>query len=159
MAFAKDTYTGDGSQTTYSVTFSYITKSHVVVTVDGTEKTQDTDYTFPTSSSIQFTTAPASGEAIVITRKSNRASRLVDYQDGSTITENILDQDSNQMFFMAQEAIDITEDTIRVDDDDKYDAQSKVIKNVADPVNDNDAVNKSFISTNITNITTVAGIS
>jgi hypothetical protein len=38
-------------------------------------------------------------------------------------------------------------------------SQNKIIKNVADPVNNTDAVNKQFISTNLPNITTVAGIS
>jgi hypothetical protein len=159
MAYAINFYTGNGAQTTYSVTFPYISQSDVEVKVNNVTKTLGTDYTFATSSTITFTTAPANGLVIKFTRTSNRAARLVDYQDGSTITEAILDQDSNQMFYMAQEAIDITENTIALDNDDKYDADNKVIKNLANPVNDTDAVNKQFISTNLPNITTVAGIS
>jgi hypothetical protein len=159
MAYAIDFYTGNGSTTTYSLTFPYISQSDVEVKVNNVTKTLGTDYTFATSSTITFTTAPANGLVIKFTRTSNRAARLVDYQDGSTITEAILDQDSNQMFYMAQEAIDITENTIALDNDDKYDADNKVIKNLANPVNDTDAVNKQFISTNLPNITTVAGIS
>ena len=159
MAYAIDFYTGNGSTTTYSLTFPYISQSDVEVKVNNVTKTLGTDYTFPTSSTINFTTAPANGLVIKFTRTSNRAARLVDYQDGSTITEAILDQDSNQMFYMAQEAIDITENTIALDNDDKYDADNKVIKNLASPVADTDAVNKAFISTNLPNINTVAGIS
>jgi hypothetical protein len=159
MAYAINFYTGNGAQTTYSVTFPYISQSDVEVKVNNVTKTLGTDYTFATSSTITFTTAPANGLVIKFTRTSNRAARLVDYQDGSTITEAILDQDSNQMFYMAQEAIDITENTIALDNDDKYDADNKVIKNLASPVADTDAVNKAFISTNLPNITTVAGIS
>jgi hypothetical protein len=142
MAYAIDFYTGNGSTTTYSLTFPYISQSDVEVKVNNVTKTLGTDYTFATSSTITFTTAPANGLVIKFTRTSNRAARLVDYQDGSTITEAILDQDSNQMFYMAQEAIDITENTIALDNDDKYDADNKVIKNLANPVNDTDAVNK-----------------
>ena len=159
MAYAINFYTGNGAQTTYSVTFPYISQSDVEVKVNNVTKTLGTDYTFATSSTITFTTAPANGLVIKFTRTSNRATRLVDYQDGSTITEAILDQDSNQMFYMAQEAIDITENTIALDNDDKYDADNKVIKNLASPVADTDAVNKAFISTNLPNINTVAGIS
>jgi hypothetical protein len=159
MAYAINFYTGNGAQTTYSLTFPYISQSDVEVKVNNVTKTLGTDYTFPTSSTITFTTAPANGLVIKFTRTSNRATRLVDYQDGSTITEAILDQDSNQMFYMAQEAIDITENTIALDNDDKYDADNKVIKNLASPVADTDAVNKAFISTNLPNINTVAGIS
>ena len=145
MAYAIDFYTGNGSTTTYSLTFPYISQSDVEVKVNNVTKTLGTDYTFATSSTITFTTAPANGLIIKFTRTSNRSARLVDYQDGSTITEAILDQDSNQMFYMAQEAIDITENTIALADDDKFDANNKVIKNLANPVNSNDAVNKTYL--------------
>jgi hypothetical protein len=93
MAYAIDFYTGNGSTTTYSLTFPYISQSDVEVKVNNVTKTLGTDYTFATSSTITFTTAPANGLVIKFTRTSNRAARLVDYQDGSTITEAILDQD------------------------------------------------------------------
>ena len=59
MSFAIVNYTGNGSTTTYSITFPYITSSHVIVKIDNVVKTAGTDYTFPTSSTIQFTSAPA----------------------------------------------------------------------------------------------------
>ena len=146
MAFAIDTYTGDGSTTTFSVTFPYIEKAHVIVTVDGVTKTLTTDYTFPTSSTITFTTAPSASSTIKFTRSSNRTARLVDYQDGSTLTESTLDQDGNQSFYMAQEAIDVTEGTMNVSTStDQWDATNKRITNVANPVNNNDAVNKTYL--------------
>jgi hypothetical protein len=146
MAFAIDTYTGDGSTTTFSVTFPYIEKAHVIVTVDGVTKTLTTDYTFPTSSTITFTTAPSTSSTIKFTRSSNRTARLVDYQDGSTLTESTLDQDGNQSFYMAQEAIDVTEGTMNVSTStDQWDATNKRITNVANPVNNNDAVNKTYL--------------
>ena len=46
MAFSVDTYTGNGSTTSYSVTFPYIEQDHVIVTVDGVTKTLSTDYSF-----------------------------------------------------------------------------------------------------------------
>ena len=106
MAFAIDTYTGNGNTTSFSITFPYIEQAHVIVTVDGVTKTLTTHYTFSNSSTISFGTAPAASTIIKITRSSNRSARLVDYQDGSTLTEATLDQDANQAFFMAQEAID-----------------------------------------------------
>ena len=160
MAFAIDTYTGNNSTTSFSVTFPYIEQAHVIVTIDGVTKTLTTDYTFTNASTITFTSPPATSAVIKFTRSSNRATRLVDYQDGSTLTEATLDQDGNQSFFMAQEGIDITENNISLSNTtDQWDALNKRITNVADPVNNNDAVNKQFISTNLPNITTVAGIS
>jgi hypothetical protein len=45
-----------------------------------------------------------------------------------------------------------------MDADFQWDVQNKRLKNVAAPVADTDAVNKAFITTNLTNINTVAGI-
>ena len=89
MAYAINTYTGDGTTDTLSVTFPYISTPDVVVTIDGVTKTLTTDYTFATSSTIQFTSPPAGSTTIKFTRSSNRTARLVDYQDGSTITLSI----------------------------------------------------------------------
>lgn len=156
MSFAINNYTGNGVQTTYTVTFPYIVQSHVEVRLNNVLKTLGVDYTFPTSSTIQFTTAPGNGVPINFKRNSSQTSRLVDYQDGSTITEAILDQDSNQMFYMSQEAIDATAGVMALDTDNKWNALNNVIKNVAAPINGTDAVNKDFISTNIPAVTTVA---
>ena len=155
MSFAINNYTGNGSQTTYSLTFPYIVQSHVEVRLNNVLKTLGVDYTFPTSSTIQFTTAPGNGVPINFKRNSSQTNRLVDYQDGSTITEAILDQDSNQMFYMSQEAIDATAGVMALDGDNKWDATSRIIKNLASPVNDNDAVNKAFITANLPAINTV----
>ena len=104
--------------------------------------------------------APTNGHSIFISRATSQTSRLVDYAAGSVFKESDLDTDSEQGFFMAQEAIDIANEAIKVDANNRWDADNKRIINVAaDPVDNQDAVNKQFISTNIPNITTVAGIS
>ena len=157
MAFAVDTYTGNGSTTTFSVTFPYIEQAHVIVTVDGVTKTLTTDYTFPTSSTITFTSAPAASTIIKFTRSSNRTARLVDYQDGSTLTESTLDQDGNQSFFMAQEAIDTTENALSKNALNLFDADNNRIINVADPTSAQDASTKAYVDSILTtNNTAVA---
>ena len=145
MAFSVDTYTGNGSTTSYSVTFPYIEQAHVIVTIDGVTKTISTDYTFTNASTITFTTAPANSTTIKFTRKSNRNARLTDYQDGSTLTEATLDQDGNQAFYMAQEAIDITENSLNKDASDLWDANNTRIINVATPTGTNDSANKAYV--------------
>jgi len=166
MAYAIDTYTGNASTTSYSITFPYIEQAHVIVTLDGVTKTLTTDYSFSNASTIAFVTAPASAAIIKFTRSTSRTSRLVDYQDGSTITEAILDQDGNQSFYLAQEAIDITEGTLNLSaSTDQWDAISKKITNVADPTLAQDAVSKNYLestwlsTSDKANITTLAGIS
>ena len=151
-------YTGNGSTTQYAVSFTYRDQADVTVTINGVATTA---FTYNASGTqITFTSAPANGSAIEIRRRTSQSSRLVDYAAGSVLTENDLDTDSNQAFFMGQEAIDDAGDVIKLDYANfQWDVQSKRLTNVADPVNNNDAVNKAFISTNLGNITTVAGIS
>ena len=150
-------YTGNGNTTQYAVSFSYRDQADIAVTINGVATTA---FTFNgAGTQITFNSAPANLSSIEIRRTTSQTSRLVDYAAGSVLTENDLDTDSNQGFFMSQEAIDDANDRIKLDNADfQWDAQSKRIKNIADPVDNGDVVNKSYISTNIPNITTVAGI-
>src|SRR6056300_1014818 len=151
-------YTGNGTTTTYAIPFSYRDTADLSATVAGVSVTA---YTLDAAgTNLTFTTAPANGAAIEIRRTTSQSTKLVDYVSGSVLTESDLDTDSDQAFYMSQEAIDKAGDVISLDNVDfNWDVQNKVIKNVADPVDNTDAVNKQFISTNLPNITTVAGIS
>ena len=156
MSFnARVTYTANGSTDTFSFSFPYILQSHVKAFVNGTE---DTNITFPTASSIQLSSTPANGAVVLIKRTTPSNARLVDFQDGSVLTSADLDQSADQNFFLAQETSDNVAGNISLDTSDRFDALNKRIINVADPVDNNDAVNKGFISTNLPNINTVAGI-
>ena len=151
-------YTGNGSTTAYAIPFSYRSVDDLSTTVAGSAVTA---YTLDgAGTTLTFDTAPASSAAIEIRRTTSQTTKLVDYVSGSVLTESDLDTDSDQAFYMSQEAIDKAGDVITLDNADfQWDVQSKRLKNVATPTADTDAVNKAFISTNIPNITTVAGIS
>lgn len=136
---------GDGVTTLFAVSFPYILKTHVSVRVAGVLKTVGVDYTWPSATQIQFTVAPANGAVVQIKRESNQSARLVDFQNTAKLNEATLDQDGNQGFFVSQEALDAAASGILLDSDNKYQANSKVIKNVADPVANTDAVNKQYL--------------
>jgi ribosomal protein L29 len=151
-------YTGDGNTTSYSIPFSYRSTADLTITLAGVASTAFTLNAAGTT--LTFNSAPANGTAIEIRRRTSQGSKLVDYASGSVLTENDLDTDSEQAFFMSQEAIDDAGDVIKIDNTNfQWDTQNKRLTNVADPVNNNDAVNKQFLGTNLPNITTVAGIS
>ena len=157
-------YTGNGSTTQYAVSFTYRDQADITVTINGVATTA---FTYNASGTqITFNTAPASASAIEIRRTTSQASRLVDYAAGSVLTENDLDTDSNQAFFMGQEAIDNANDRILLDSSDfQWDATNKRIKNLSDPTANQDAVTKNYLentwlsSSDKANITTLAGIS
>ena len=73
--------------------------------------------------------------------------RAVDFSNGAILTESDLDNSNIQVFQAAQEAIDTAASSIFKTADGKFDAQSRVIKNVADPVSAQDAVTKTWAET------------
>lgn len=138
MALSFVQYTGDGTNKVFNVTFQYLQQANVLVKVDDVTVT----FTFLDSGRVELTNAPASGAAVEIRRLSDRTARVVDYQDGAVIHQATLDADSNQIFHVAQEAFDASDNTLQLSFDGKYDATSKRIKNVADPVNAQDVATK-----------------
>ena len=142
MSFlAQVSYTGDGTTTSYAITFNFIDSTHVKAFIDGVETTAFTI----SSSTLTFTSAPANSAIIKIERQTPTSSRLVDFTDGSVLTESDLDKSADQNFFIAQEITDESASAMKIGTDDKFDAQSKIIKNVADPVNAQDAVSKNYL--------------
>ena len=93
MAYALLNYTGDGSTTTFAISFPYIVESHVKVYVSGSLKIQGVDYNI-VSSNVVFVTAPAAAAAISLRRNTSQDSRIAAFQDGVTLTQSALDTNS-----------------------------------------------------------------
>ena len=156
MALSYNEYIANGTDVMF-VSKPYLKEEHLAVYVDGVLQTP-TSYTV-SGTSVTFNSAPVVNSVVRIGRLTNQNSRLVDYQDGSLLTEAVLDSDATQLFYMAQEAIDRANDGIIKNYTGNYDAGNKRISNVASPLADNDVVTKGFLSPNLDNINTVAGIS
>ena len=163
MSFlARVSYTANGNTNTFSFSFPYILTSHVKAYVDGVE---DTSITFPTASSVQLSSTPANGAVVLIQRITPSDARLVDFQDGSVLTSSDLDQSADQNFYLSQETSDNVQSKLGLDASDRFDALNKRIINLANPVDNQDAVTKHYLentwlsSSDKANITTLAGIS
>ena len=146
MAYSYSEIIASGGNT-FNIPFDYIEQSEISVFVDGVS----TSFTFTSSNVIDITPAPTQGAVVRIARDTNLTSRAVDFASGAVLTEEDLDNSNIQVFHAAQEAIDKANAAISLDVDGKWEAESngtaRVIKNVADPVNANDAVNKSWAET------------
>lgn len=153
MAQSFVTYTADGNTNQFSITFSYIEQSHVKVYIDNVE---DTTFTFVNSTTIQTTSTPSNGDVVKIDRDTPTDNRLVDFADGSVITEADLDKSANQNFFIAQETNDTVADKLGKANDGIFDADNTRIKNLATPTADNDAATKAYIDTQTTSAATSA---
>ena len=100
-------HTGNGTEVNFSISFSYILTSDVDVTVAGVLKTLGTHYTI-SGSTVTFTSGnvPANGAAIKFQRDTSISTKAVDFQDGSVLTEQDLDNNTNQVLFAQQEITD-----------------------------------------------------
>jgi len=104
MANSSVRYVASGATQEFAVTFPFISRTHVTVEVDGSSAS----FTWNNDSLITVTSpADITGDQVVlIKRTTSQATRLVDYVDGSNLSETDLDTDSKQAFYMAQEALD-----------------------------------------------------
>ena len=106
-----------------------------------------------------------SGTTIIELRRSvqDQSTPSIDFSNASILTEQDLDNSAANVFHMAQQAVVTASKGIVFDAgsgtwDAQQDAADKKIRGVAAPVLDNEAVNRGFLSPNLDNINTVAGI-
>lgn len=142
MAFSYQNYTGDNTTDTFSIPFTFTAQSEISVTVDGVA---ETGLTFPSAASVQLTSAPATGTLVQVRRTTDLTARSVDFASGSVLTEEDLDDSNIQTFHAAQEAVDKSNDGITLGADDKWDAKSKIIKNVGTPTASTDGATKAYV--------------
>jgi hypothetical protein len=97
MAFSYVEHNGDGATTNFAVTFPYISKNDVSVTVSGS----DHPFTWVNDSTVLITPAPAVGvNNVKISRTTQRSAPLVDFYD----TDH--DLNAAQLLYLAQEYYD-----------------------------------------------------
>ncbi len=145
MAYALDTYTGDGSQTDFNITFPYINEDHVKVYVNFV----NTSFTFePNKATARLASAPANGIKVEIRRITPLTGVLVDYADGSTLTAGDLDTSNLQHLYNAQELDDTQKQGISIDAaTGQPTLNNQRLTNVTDPSAAQDAATKNYVDT------------
>lgn len=140
------TYQLDGSTRDFNIPFEYLARKFVVVTLIGVDRrvlTLNTDYRFATRTTISLTKSwgPADGyTTIELRRVTSATDRLVDFTDGSILRAYDLNVAQIQTMHVAEEARDLTADTLSVNNDGHLDARGRRIVNLADGVDVGDAV-------------------
>ncbi|UJD21295.1 tail fiber protein [Salmonella phage vB_STy-RN5i1] len=131
----------------FTITFEYLARKFVQVTLIGKDRKElvlNQDYRFTTKTQITTSrtwTAADGYQMIEIRRFTSASDRLVDFADGSILRAYDLNISQIQTLHVAEEARDLTADTIGVNNDGHLDARGRRIVNVADAKDDFDAVN------------------
>lgn len=141
------TYPLNGSTRDFNIPFEYLARKFIQVTLIGRDRkplTNIDDYRFTSKNQITTNRAWGTGDGyqlIELRRFTSATERLVDFSDGSIMRAYDLNVSQIQTLHVAEEARDLTADTIGVNNDGDLDARGRRIVNLADPVNEMDAVN------------------
>jgi hypothetical protein len=103
MAVTSNTYTGNGTNKLFSITFPYLNQSDLKVYLNNTLQTITTQYTFANLTQIEFVTAPANGAVVTISRVTNSDTVEAEFFNGSPIRATDLNDNSNQGLYLIQE--------------------------------------------------------
>lgn len=130
----------------FTITFEYLARKFVQVTLIGKDRKElvlNQDYRFTSKTQITTSrtwTAADGYQMIEIRRFTSATDRLVDFADGSILRAYDLNISQIQTLHVAEEARDLTADTIGVNNDGHLDARGRKIVNLAFATNDYDAV-------------------
>lgn len=103
MATTSNTYTGNGSNKLFSVTFPYLDTSDIDVFLNGTLQTVTTQYFFANATTVEFVTAPANGATVLLSRSTDDAALQATFFPGSSIKAADLNYNFDQVLYLAQE--------------------------------------------------------
>ena len=141
-------YTGDGSTNSFQITFDYLSKEFVQVYLDGVLLDVEADYIFAGERTIIIPTIPGAGSVIFIRRVTSK-DRLVEFRDASILVAKDLDVSALQAIHIAEEANDNIQNVIQADPNGNFDALTRRIVNLGEPVDSTDAVTKSYVDTRL----------
>jgi hypothetical protein len=104
MAITSNTYTGNGSNKLFSITFPYLETSDVDVYLNGVLQTA---YSFANATTIEFVTAPANGVTVILRRTTNKETLNSTFFPGSSIKAADLNENFDQLLYISQENTDV----------------------------------------------------
>jgi hypothetical protein len=103
MAITSNTYTGNGSNKLFSITFPYLDTTDIDVYLNGVLQTVTTQYTFANATTVEFVAAPGAGTTVLLSRSSDDSTLQATFFPGSSIKANDLNDNFDQVLYLAQE--------------------------------------------------------
>ena len=163
MANTFQDYTATAGQTDFAFTFEYLEDEHVTVEIDGVVKTlgSTADYTIETSPTkkVVLTTGATEGAIVRVRRKSQPGDNLVDFVNGSVLTESELDRAYLHNRYLAEEISELNDASLQLEQGGtQWDAKNKRITNVGTPTALADATTKAYVDGIASAIATGVGL-
>jgi len=163
MANTFQDYTATAGQTDFAFTFDYLEDEHVAVFIDGVRQTigSGEDYTVQTSPSkrIVLNAAATGGEIVRVRRISDPATDLVDFVNGSVLTESELDRAYLHNRYLAEEISELNDASLQKEQGGtNWDANNKRITNVGTPTASADATTKTYVDSTVSSALTGVGL-
>ena len=147
MATTYVDYTATALQTDFAFNFEYLEDEHVIVEINGTAQL---------SSAFSIVTSPAkkvvlnvgatAGDVVRVRRKSQPDTNLVDFVNGSVLTESELDRAYLHNRYLNEEIAELNDSSLQIEaGGTDWDARTKKIKNLAAPTLTTDATTKDYV--------------
>jgi hypothetical protein len=113
MAITSNTYTGNGSNKLFSITFPYLETSDIDVYLNNVLQTITTQYSFANATTVEFVVAPANGAIVKLDRSTDDSDNPATFFPGSSIKAADLNENFDQTLYVVQE---INNKAVKIDD-------------------------------------------
>ena len=134
-------YLGDGRTTLFTIPFDFLSRSHVTATVAGTPVA----LMWEGEHAVRVPSAPPAETIIQLTRSTPKEAPIVNFVDGSVLTEHDLDLAALQLLFAAQEASDRAERALGTGPDGAFTARGLEVRNLAPPMSPGSATSRQWV--------------
>jgi len=134
----------------FIVTFPFLEEIHITVEVNGSLLAREY-FTVSTTSGVTRvfpSSGVNAGDNVRVRRKSQPDLNLVDFENGSVLTESELDRAYQHNRYLNEEISELNDASIqRIQGSQDFTAQNQNLKDLADPVDAQDAATKNYVDT------------
>ena len=155
-------YTATASQTDFAFNFDYLEDEHVTVEINGVAQLSSAYSVIVESNGdtkVRLNVGATAGDIVRVRRKSQPDTNLVDFVNGSVLTESELDRAYLHNRYLAEEISELNDASLQLEQGGtQWDAKSKRITNVGTPTALADATTKAYVDGIASAIATGVGI-
>jgi len=162
MANTFQDYTATADQTDFAFTFDYLEDEHVTVEINGVVQLTS-DYSIIVESNgdtkVRLNVGATTGQIVRVRRKSQPSDNLVDFVNGSVLTESELDRAYLHNRYLAEEISELNDASLQKEQGGtNWDANNKRITNVGTPTASADATTKTYVDSTVSSALTGIGL-